>query len=638
MNWHSTLFEKIQDIKKQNNWRTLQALCQERGAVFVMTAILLPVLCGFMGIAYDVGNLYMHKTKLQNVTDAAALAGGAVFKERSDQGTDEKNETTIVLKNNHTQADAVATDYINKNKIDLGSNIQIEELSALKYTGTTVAPTEQVNDTTSRVVTTEHNKIYYRVILSDEVDLFFLPVILPNTRKQTVMTASVAQLDNTTTTTETTVTTSGGGGGSTNKTIFDDLFTFSESLYVPNKYANYDFDGSSEVKNAVKTTFDGDIIYTNANAEEKSPEPVDSIFKKLYGGSESKGKQMRAAELIDYAHYAEQIGIDFASEVYRNIFNKKFNPPNNPIQLQNDQITASDIKNSGASIFVWKINANGNMVLNQAVGTGNSPIFIKIPHTAYSGGGEIPDIVKITTTTDNVRPIIIVYFGTKTIQFDSSNNGTFRGLIYAPYGVVQSNNHKDFKFYGNIIARKIEIQGEFQEYHLENYLADDTDFAELPKIVRSHPSITQETFDKTFQVSMDYLTSRESNKRKKQIFEWMKAHANDQESYNNALDSGKSVYVGQEELQTIAKADIIQAWTLIYQETLNRLQRIEGFKLSDLNNIDKFKWDNGYAPAPATGGGSSTTTTTTTTTVPGVFRLINPRTETNPYFGQDSNI
>ena len=55
--------------------RTIKYLKQEKGAVFVLTAILLPMLFGFMGIAYDVGNLYSHKAKLQNTADAAALAG-----------------------------------------------------------------------------------------------------------------------------------------------------------------------------------------------------------------------------------------------------------------------------------------------------------------------------------------------------------------------------------------------------------------------------------------------------------------------------------------------------------------------------------------------------------------------------------
>ena len=44
--------KKILEMMKNINY-----IQKERGAVFVMTALLLPILFGFMGLAYDVGNL-----------------------------------------------------------------------------------------------------------------------------------------------------------------------------------------------------------------------------------------------------------------------------------------------------------------------------------------------------------------------------------------------------------------------------------------------------------------------------------------------------------------------------------------------------------------------------------------------------
>lgn len=49
----------------------------QRGAIMVFFAILLPVLFGFMGLAIDASVLYVQKAKLQDVADAAALAGAA---------------------------------------------------------------------------------------------------------------------------------------------------------------------------------------------------------------------------------------------------------------------------------------------------------------------------------------------------------------------------------------------------------------------------------------------------------------------------------------------------------------------------------------------------------------------------------
>ena len=65
-----TVLEKIKNIN---------SLYNERGSILVLTALLLPIMFGCLGIAYDVGTVYMHKARLQNVADAAALAGGRAY-------------------------------------------------------------------------------------------------------------------------------------------------------------------------------------------------------------------------------------------------------------------------------------------------------------------------------------------------------------------------------------------------------------------------------------------------------------------------------------------------------------------------------------------------------------------------------
>lgn len=51
------------------NWNV-----QQRGTVAIITALALPVLIGFAGLALDLGRLYVIKTELQNAADACALA------------------------------------------------------------------------------------------------------------------------------------------------------------------------------------------------------------------------------------------------------------------------------------------------------------------------------------------------------------------------------------------------------------------------------------------------------------------------------------------------------------------------------------------------------------------------------------
>lgn len=47
---------------------------RQRGAVAIIVALALPVLIGFIGLALDLGKLYVAKTELQNSADACALA------------------------------------------------------------------------------------------------------------------------------------------------------------------------------------------------------------------------------------------------------------------------------------------------------------------------------------------------------------------------------------------------------------------------------------------------------------------------------------------------------------------------------------------------------------------------------------
>lgn len=78
----------------------------ERGVVMVFFAILLPLLFGFMGLSLDAGLAYVEKGKVQDIADAAALAGAAHL-------GDSDRDTTV--------KDAVKA-YVEANGIKLGAN------------------------------------------------------------------------------------------------------------------------------------------------------------------------------------------------------------------------------------------------------------------------------------------------------------------------------------------------------------------------------------------------------------------------------------------------------------------------------------------------------------------------------------
>jgi len=249
MSWLKTVFNKLENIKH---------LKQQRGAIFVLTALLLPVLLGFMGFAYDIGNLYMHKSRLQNVADAAALAGGRAFLESQDKTTGTKDtidasagdgraEETYTIDGSktrsgkHPDADTAADSYIYKNIVNLGTEVHSD-----KYSHYALYSTSNPTNTSP--------KIFYRVGLYEDVPLYFLPVIIDK-KEQRVRAGAVVLVEKGM---------GAGGGGSdtegvTSPSIFDNLFAFSEWLFTRNL---------TTAQGEILSSFTGNMVYTHLNNTE----------------------------------------------------------------------------------------------------------------------------------------------------------------------------------------------------------------------------------------------------------------------------------------------------------------------------------------------------------------------------------
>lgn len=242
----------------------------QRGAIFVLTALFLPVFLAFLGFAYDVGNLYIHKTKLQNVADAAALAGGRAFllsQEKAEGPKDtvdrfpgrdgepdrkEEDEQQYVVgvkktpSGNHMDADAAANWYIIKNIVNLDMNkpVKSDKYSHLALNSAGANP-----------------KTFYRIGLYEYVPLYFLPIILDR-KEQLVRAGAIAMLDQ---------------GIIAGQTLFDKLFTLENGINLNrnvvspqgedamHKKPNSPNDPINPGENGAKivTTFDGEIIFAS---------------------------------------------------------------------------------------------------------------------------------------------------------------------------------------------------------------------------------------------------------------------------------------------------------------------------------------------------------------------------------------
>lgn len=73
---------------------------QQKGAILALTALIFPLLIAFTGIAIDFGNVYLHKSILQNSADAAALGGAKMrYQGKFDKDTADKKAKALINDN-----------------------------------------------------------------------------------------------------------------------------------------------------------------------------------------------------------------------------------------------------------------------------------------------------------------------------------------------------------------------------------------------------------------------------------------------------------------------------------------------------------------------------------------------------------
>lgn len=81
----------------------------QKGSVFILMAFTIPLLIAFSAIAVDVGYLYVQRSHLQNIADAAALAGAAKLGVSNDTA---KDLAETYIEKNSNPSDAATTNTI----------------------------------------------------------------------------------------------------------------------------------------------------------------------------------------------------------------------------------------------------------------------------------------------------------------------------------------------------------------------------------------------------------------------------------------------------------------------------------------------------------------------------------------------
>ena len=367
MSFYDKVLEKV---------KNMNCIHKERGAIFVLTALLLPIMFGCLGIAYDVGTLYMHKARLQNVADAAALAGGRAYiqsqtkpnendRDNVDGTMDyrskdianctykggrsmtvkyEYGKKTTIDRGNTTQhpdADAAADNYIYNNIVNLGNTVYADKYShfALNYGNAT-------------------SKIFCRIGLYETVRLRFLPVITDK-YSETVRAGAIAYVEPGTTTTDP------GSGGSTSiithPSIFDNLYTYSDA---------FDSGVSNEQGHTLHATYTGNMVFTYGNgspdtyydmnlhttkfAEHLFSDPTVDL-EGIWSNTDNNEEWVKVNDPI--------INTYFNTEAYINAFKSWLNEPHIEITDQNKNgLQATEINNPNSDLYLTVVTVDGHPV------------------------------------------------------------------------------------------------------------------------------------------------------------------------------------------------------------------------------------------------------------------------------------
>lgn len=383
--------------------------CRQKGQILVFTAVLLPLLIAACGFTVDFGNMYMHKSKLQNAADAAAIAGGYAFRD---------NKENI---DSHPKADNASKDSAKSNLTKLDGIGQLYQARMDK-----------------------DGVIYYRVELSESVPVYFLRLFGVGD-STTVSADSIASIVNL-------------GGGKNN--IFQNLFSFGSGGFTStNANQNPDNPGGSLIGNS--SFYQGDIrgigpdadmskhytheLLTFASRDAFLADRNLTVKQALDRDKKNGTHEYYTTPSQDYEHRLDDNLKDIVDAAKGHEY------------IWGHEKKLSDILSQTVNNNFYFYNPSGQDAelnvdcLPKGNPNDNRPLYFVFDKWA-----------KLTITNKvedrNSRPIIFVYTGTGTIPVEKIDGSYFHGIIYAPYADVHINDEK-LSFYGSIASKGLTITG-----------------------------------------------------------------------------------------------------------------------------------------------------------------------------------
>lgn len=388
--------------------------CRQKGQILVFTAVLLPLLIAACGFTVDFGNMYMHKSRLQNAADAAAIAGGYAFR-------DNKENIDEHPKANDASKESVKSNLSNFDGISRLCQARVDK----------------------------DGVIYYRVELSESVPVYFLRLFGVG-NSTTVSADSIASIVNL-------------GGGKNN--IFQNLFSFGSGGFTSTN-ANQNPDNAGISLIGQSSFYQGDIRGIGSDAKMPVSGP---------GGDYSHEPLTFAARdafLADRSLTVKQL----LDRDKKNGTHEYHTTPSQDYEHRLDENLKDIVDAAKGHEYIWghgknlsdilSQTANNNFYFYNTSGQDAELIVDCLPKGDPNDNRPLYFVfdkwAKLTITNKvenrNSRPIVFVYTGTGSIPVEKIDGSYFHGIIYAPYADVHINDEK-LSFYGSIASKGLTITG-----------------------------------------------------------------------------------------------------------------------------------------------------------------------------------
>ena len=450
-----------------------KTLRKEKGAIIAMTAVMIPIIFGFAGIAFDVGNLYVQKGKLQHIADASALAGAAVYRDIATDKTtssqirvdDSFDNTTYFTSrpsnaafgaSNHGEADKSAWDYIDKNK-------GIRTISVNGPYALNGKVSVSTNEGPAQI-----DGVYYRVRLSEEVPLHFIPLIPGIANQQEVVAESIVALSTDTGTEPTIETTS----NIEYVKIFNNLFNYSGELSDGSSASNST--NTYKASDQVNLRLYNYMVFMNHQYQGVTRDYNSSSISNNNNSSSSlnyyyenylsyNGRRFVNTQVTRSGDFTVNINNDLDRPYYYLESNNRYYAWNNSRQRyeynRNNPLSAAGLNQAfPLPYYIFREND-----------TGRTPV----GNTTINVTGNNPD--------RECYPIVLYQFDKfnntlTTVTININKGQIFRGIIMASQSNVIINNNGSFE--GTVTARNITTTGTGTFTHKNYFQNENGDYAE----------------------------------------------------------------------------------------------------------------------------------------------------------------